>query len=90
MHGEVDGDVEDAGPLGKVHAEEEDVAPAGMREVHPHGGRFAEQGKHPGRVAGEEFGADPQGVVGRVPHAKHPLVAAQTADAAPNLVGERL
>ena len=42
MDGEVDGDVEDLGSLGVVHAEEEDVAPAAVGEVHADGRALAE------------------------------------------------
>ncbi len=38
----------------------------------------------------QQLGPDPQGVVGGVPHAKHPLVAPQAPHAPADLVGERL
>jgi len=38
----------------------------------------------------EEFGPKAQGLVGGVAHAEHPLVAADRADAAADLVGEGL
>ena len=49
VHAEVDGDVEHARALGKIHAEEEDVAPAAVGEVHAHRGALAQDGM--GRVA---------------------------------------
>ena len=46
VHGKVDRHVEHAGSLGKVHTEKEDVAPAGVGEIHPHRRRFTEHGIH--------------------------------------------
>ena len=45
MHTEIDRHIENSGTLGMIHAQKEDVAPAGMREVHPHRRRFAEHWK---------------------------------------------
>ena len=90
VHAQVDRHIEHPRPLGIVHAEEEDVAPAGVREVHPHGRRFAEQRKGAVLAAGEQFRADAEGVVGRMPDAKHPLVAPQRPHALADLIGERL
>ena len=95
MHGKIDRHVEHPRSLGKIHAEKEDVAPAGMREVHSHGCRFPQDGKHArscGAVArsSEQFGPDPKGVIGRMANTKHPLVAAEAAHAAPHLIGECL
>ncbi len=36
MHAEIDGDIEHARALGKIHAEEKDVAPRAVREIHAH------------------------------------------------------
>ena len=38
----------------------------------------------------QEFGPQAQGLVGGVAHAEHPLVAADRADTAAHLVGQRL
>ena len=90
MHGQVDGDVEDFGAFGVIHAQEEDVAPGGVREVHAHGGFLGEDGEGAGRILAQQLAADAQGLIGGVADAEHPLVAADAADAAPHLVGERL
>ena len=42
VHRQVDRDVEDARAFGEVHPQEEDVAPAAVREVHAHGRGFVE------------------------------------------------
>ena len=95
MYGEVDRHVEHPRPLGKVHPEEEDVAPPGMREIHPDGRRFPKHRIHarairPDGRLGEQFRPDAQGVIGGMANAKHPLVAAKAADAPPHLIGQRL
>jgi hypothetical protein len=90
MDGEVDGDVEDAGALGIIHAEEEDVAPAAMAEVHADGVRSRRMGIDAGGIARSQFGPDAEGLIERDAHAEHPLVAADGADAAADLVGEGL
>jgi hypothetical protein len=89
VNGEVDGDVDDAGSLREVHAEEEDVRPSGVGQVHADGGAFAEDGEEV-VVLFQEFGTNAEGVIGGVAHAEHPLVAADGADGAADLVGEGL
>ena len=89
MDGEIDGDVDHAGSLGEVHAEEENIGPGGVGEVHADGGAFAEDGEEV-VVLLEEFGANTQRVIGGVPHAEHPLVTADGADGFADLVGEGL
>ena len=42
---EVDGNVEDPGTFGKVHAQKENIAPARMRKVHANRGGFAQDWK---------------------------------------------
>ena len=62
-----------------------------MRQVHADRGAFAQDRIEPaGGVADEEFLAQAQRLVGRVAHAEHPLVAADAADAAADLVGQGL
>ena len=90
VKGEVDGDIEDAGPLGQVHAEEENVAPAAVAEVHADRGGFMQDGSGRAGRCGQEFAAETQRVVGWMAGAEHPLIAADGADAATDLVGERL
>ena len=61
------------------------------REVHAHRRALAQD--RVGAVARsrcEQFRPEAQRVVGRVPHAEHPLVAAHRAHAAAHLVGQRL
>ena len=87
MHAEVDGDVEDLGTVREVHAEEDDVTPRAVGEVHADGRLFAEDGV--GAVGGitfEEGGPEPERLVQRVAHAEHPLIAFDGADAAADLV----
>ena len=79
---EIDGNIEDAGALGEIHAEKKDVGPAAVREVHAHGREFAEEGMRPRTGGGEELGADAEGLVERVAEAEHPGVAAGGADLA--------
>jgi hypothetical protein len=77
VHGEIDRNVEHFGALGIVHAEEEDITPAAMREVHADRGALAQDGIKSARgIAPKKFRADAQRLVGRVAHAEHPLVAA--------------
>ena len=94
MHRQVDGDVEHPRGLGIVHAEEEDVAPAGMGKVHPHRGGFPQHRKEltaaANAAAVEQLRANPQGMVGGMAHAKHPAVASKRPHAPPHLVGKRL
>ena len=85
---EIDRDVEDARTLGKIHAEEEDVAPSAVRKVHADGRGLSQDGED--RIAQKELGTQAQGIVVRVPGSKHPLVAAHTSDAAADLIGEGL
>ena len=91
VYAQVNGDVEHFGPLGEIHAQEEDVAPAAMREVHAHW-RALTQNRVGAveRVSPEQFRPQAQGVIGRVPHAKHPLVAAHRPHTASDLVSQRL
>ncbi len=91
MYPQVNGDVEHLGALGEIHAQEEDVAPAAVREVHAHRGAFAQNRVGAvARVGPQQLRPDAQRVIGRVPHAEHPLIAAHRADAAADLVGQRL
>ena len=90
MDAEIDGDVDDLGALGEIHAEEENVGPRRVRQVHAHGGQFAEDRESAVGAALEQLGPDAERLVGRMAHAEHPLVAAHGADAAADLVGQRL
>ena len=90
-HAQVDRDVEDARAFGIVHAQEEDVAPGAVAEVHAHRRRFLEDRERIGdRGARQQFRAHAQRLVGRMADAEHPLVAAHRAHAAPHLVGQGL
>ena len=89
-HGQVDRDVEHARAFREVHAQEEDVAPAAVRQVHAHGRGFAQDGVERAASARQQFGPEAQRIVGRVAGAEHPLVAAHGAHAAAHLVGQRL
>jgi hypothetical protein len=56
VEGEVDGDVEDVCPLGKVHAEEEDVSPSAVAQVHADGRALMENREAASSIAMQEFG----------------------------------
>ncbi len=91
MHAKVDRDVQHLRAFRKIHAQEENVAPAAVGQVHAHGRGFAQDGVSAvDGGAPAEFGADAQRLVGGMAHAEHPLVAAHRAHAAAHLVGERL
>mgnify|MGYP007053436359 CR=1 FL=1 len=91
MDAEIDGNIEDAGALGEIHPEEKDIAPAAVGEVHADGGELAQERiGGGGGFAGEQFGADAEGLVERVTEPEHPGVAAGGADGAADLVGEGL
>ncbi len=88
---EIDRDVEDASAFGEIHAEEEDVAPRAVRQVHAHGRRLAQDRVgRVGRGPVEQLGPQPQRLVGRVAEPEHPLVAPHRSDAAPHLVRQGL
>ena len=88
-HAEIDGNVEDARAFREIHAEEKDVAPAAVAEVHADGRTLAEDAEETG-VAPQQFGAQAQRIIGGMPRAEHPLVAAHGANAAADLIGEGL
>ena len=91
MDSQIDGDIEHFGAFREIHAQEKDIAPAAVREIHADRGAFAQNRVSAiARVTPEQFRPDPQGVIGRVPHAEHPLVAAHRANAAADLVGQGL
>ena len=91
MDGEVHRDVEHLRALGVVHAEEENIAPAAVSEVHADRRALAQHRiEAAGRIGGGEFPADAQRLVVRVAHAEHPLVSGHAAHAAAHLVGQRL
>ena len=90
-HTQVDRGVDDARPLGAVHAKKEDVAPGAVRQVHADGGALAQDGVGiAGTGSAEQFGAQAQRLVGGVAQAEHPAVATDLADAAPYLIGQGL
>ena len=90
MHSQVDGHVEHLRPLGKIHSQEEDVAPAAMRKVHADRGALAQDRAGAVGRALQQFAPDAQRMIERMPHPEHPLVAAHGPDAAPDLVGQGL
>ena len=90
MHAEINRDIQHARAFGEIHAEEKDVAPRTVRQVHAHGRAFAENRIRAVRRTLEQLGANAQRLIARVPHAEHPLVAAHGAHAAAHLIGEGL
>jgi hypothetical protein len=61
-----------------------------MGQIHPNRSAFTKDGIISLGAAFHEFAADSQRLVGRVPHAKHPLISADIPDASPHLVGQGL
>ena len=90
MHRQIDGDVEDARAFREVHPQEEDVAPAAVREVHADGRGFVEDGEQPFGGALQQLAAHAQRVIHRMAGAEHPLVAAHGTHAAAHLIGQGL
>ena len=89
--GQIDGDVEHPRAFRVIHAEEKDIAPAAVAEVHANRGRFAEDRKSAAPAGTvEQFAPENQRIVGRMPDAGHPLVAAHGAHAAADLGRQRL
>ena len=89
-HAQVDGDIQHARAFGIIHAQEKNVAPAAVRQVHADRRGFAQDGEQAVRSGCEQFGPEAQRMVGRMAHAEHPLIAAHRAHAAAHLVGQRL
>jgi hypothetical protein len=90
MHTEVDRDIQHPRALGKIHAQEKNVAPTAVRQVHPHRSPFAENRISAVRRAFQEFAPETQWLIDGMPHAKHPLIATHRAHAAPYLISQRL
>ena len=90
MHAQIDGNIQHPRAFGKIHAQEKNVAPAAVAEVHAHRRALAQNRVAAIGIAPQQFRAQTQRMVRRMPHAKHPLIAADGAHAAPHLVGERL
>jgi hypothetical protein len=67
-----------------------DVAPRRVREVHAHRRAFAQDRIGAIRFGSKEFAAHAQRLILWMTHAKHPLVATHRANAAPDLIRERL
>ncbi len=88
---QIDGDIENPRAFRVIHAEEKDIAPATVAEVHADRGRFAQDRERaaPARTV-EQFGPQNQRVIGRMSDAGHPLVAAHGTHAAANLGRQRL
>ncbi len=89
-HAEIDRDVQDASPFGKVHPEKEDVAPGAVRKVHPDRSPFGEDRIRIPLAPLQQFGTDPQRMILGMPDAEHPAIARDAADTASHLIGERL
>ena len=90
-HAQVNRDIEHARAFGKIHAQEKDVAPAAVGQVHAHGRGLAQDGvERLGGAALQQLATDAQRIVGGMAGAEHPLIAAHGAHAAAHLVGQRL
>jgi hypothetical protein len=91
MHAQIDRNIQHLGTFGEIHAQKEDVAPGGMGEIHANRRGFAQDWIGAvDRMALEQFGAQTQRMIGRMPHAEHPLIAADGADASAHLIGQGL
>ena len=90
VNGKVDGNVEDPRAGRMVHAKKENIAPAGMRQIHADRGGFAQDRKSFIGATLEQFRPDAERLIGGMADAEHPLIAADGADAAADLIGERL
>ena len=93
MDAQIDRHIEHPCRLGAIHPEEENVAPASMRQIHPDRCRFLEEwerGHSPGRPAPQQLRADAERVVVRMANPEHPLVAADRPHRLPHLIGQRL
>ena len=86
---EIHRDIQYAGAFREIHSEEEDVAPAAMSKIHADRSAFAkhrEDSIHRARQSPHHL----QRVVGGMAGARHPLIAANGAHAAPDLRGQGL
>ena len=90
MDAKINGHIEHARALGKIHAEKKNVAPARVAQIHAHRGAFAQHGIGAVLAALQQFGTHAQRMIRRMAHAKHPLVAAHGTHAAPHLIRQRL
>src|ERR1035438_9746545 len=85
-YGEVDRNIQHARAFWKIHAQEKDVAPAAVGQVHAYRCGLAQDGEEAAGMV-EKFGADAQRIIGGVAGAEHPLIAAHVAHAAAHLSG---
>ena len=90
MHSQINGDIQHPRAFGEIHAQKKNVAPAAVAEVHAHRRALAQNRVAAIGVAPQQLGPETQGMIGRMTHAKHPLIAADGAHAAPHLVGKCL
>src|SRR5438876_12202959 len=91
MHRQIDGNIEHFGPFRVIHAQKKNVAPTAMRQVHAHWRGLAENRVRAIlQTATSQFRAKAERLIGRVAHAKHPLIAPNRAHAATDLIGEGL
>ena len=90
-HAQVDRDIEDPRAFGIIHAQEENVAPGAVGQVHAHRRSLAQDRERAVRRSRrQQFRPQAQRLIGGMADAEHPLVAAHCADAAADLVGQRL
>ena len=90
-HGQVDRDIENASAFGEIHPQKENVAPSTVSQIHADRRSLVQDGEQRRTRAGiQKFGAQAQRVVGGMPGAEHPLIAANGAHAAAHLVGQSL
>ena len=78
---EIDRDVQHPGAFRGVHAEEEDVAPAGVRQIHADGGSLAQDRVGVAGSPCQQFRPDAQRMILGRPGAKHPAVPGHAANA---------
>src|SRR5437762_7505279 len=75
MDRQINGDVEHFGAFREIHSKKKNVAPTAMGEIHAYGGALAQNRIRAVGAGFEQLRAEPQGLIGRMTHAEHPLVA---------------
>ncbi|OQA22414.1 MAG: hypothetical protein BWY63_00848 [Chloroflexi bacterium ADurb.Bin360] len=90
MNTQVNGNIEHPSALRIIHAQEENVTPTAVAQIHAHRGDFTQQREEPIRGSSAEFWTHPQGVIRRMPNAEHPLIAAHRPHTPSHLIRQSL
>ena len=89
-HAEINRSIDHPRAFREIHAQEKNVAPAAVGQIHAYRRRFAQDGEEAIVDALRKFRAHAQRMVGGMAGAEHPLIAAHGAHTAPHLVGQGL